>query len=281
MELRPPMSASPFLQVPIRLQHEAPEIFERLAEIGMLCVRAKNLTGELVAIADPAGLAMESGDSLLFPGLGLSMMRERVAGLHALRMASLPQNPGILELDFTQGRFPLAFALPDELADGARLREFVADFCVEEVEIMELLRWRDALTAPVEACPCCKAAAAERRARPDLHPLAPILADLVELQLPMHCRIRGDGFDFSRFIEPRRLSFDGGAITLNDDSGECVLRVDPAQAHALWVLPLCSDGETRSSVRIYDTFGSMNLEFSVPDDRFVRPWQGYCRTACP
>lgn len=273
------MSLSPFLQVPVRLQHGAPDIFQRLAGIGILCVRAKNLTAELVAIADPCDAVIETIRALNFPGLGLSLIRERVAGLHALRMASLPQNPGILEFDFEKGRFPLAFAVPHEGADGARFREFVAAFCMEEVEILELLRWRDSLAPSFEACPCCQAAAAARRAHPEHHPLAPILHDMVDLKLALHCRISGDGYEFSRFLDPHQLSLQGGSITLNDDQGESVLMVDPAHAHALWVLPVAIDGELRTSVRIYDTLGNLNLELSVAGESLVKPWQDYCRAA--
>ncbi|WP_367870495.1 hypothetical protein [Luteolibacter sp. Populi] len=119
-----------------------------------------------------------------------------------------------------------------------------------------------------------------RRSFPDRHPLAPILGDLTELRLSAHCRVIGSGFDFSRFITARRLFFGEGTITLNDDSGDCVLRIDPAHAHALWVLPVQVDGECRTTVRVYDTLGSLNLEFSVPGGQFVAPWQRYCAEAC-
>lgn len=62
------MNPFSFLQVPIRLQHEAAELFERLAGLGMLCIRAKNLTAELIAIADPGDTVLKGGDQILFPG---------------------------------------------------------------------------------------------------------------------------------------------------------------------------------------------------------------------
>ncbi len=272
------MNAPSFLQVPIRLRHDAPEFFERLAALGMLYVRAKNPTAELVATADPGGAVLAAPDHLFFPSLGLSLAPSRLAGVHALRIARLPRNPGVLELDFGHARFPLGLAIPGEAGGSARLREFVASFCLEEVEVPELLEWRAALSEPFQACPCCQAAAAERRAHPEAHPLAPIFSDAVDFGLDLHCRVTGEGFDFCRFIEARGVSL-RGAISLHDDSGEGILRIDPAHAHALWVLPVRVDGETRTAVRIYDTLGSMNLEFSVAGDAFVAPWQRYC-AAC-
>lgn len=273
------MNAPSFLQVPIRLLHDAPDFHERLASLGMLCLRAKNLTAELVAIADPGETVLEGTDQLLFPSLGLSLSPSRIAGVHAMRIAQLPRHSGVLEFDFEHARFPLGIAIPGDLNGSKHLQEFVASFCQEEVEIPELLEWRAKLAEPFQACPCCQAAAEQRRANPEAHPLAPILSDAIDFGLELHCRITGEGFDFSRFIDPRRMSFQE-AITLHDDHGDGILRIDPAHAHAIWVLPIHVDGETRTAVRIYDTLGSMNLEFSVPGDAFVAPWQRYCAAAC-
>ncbi|WP_265594574.1 hypothetical protein [Haloferula sp. BvORR071] len=266
--------------MPIRLLHHAPALFEELTRLGMLCVRGKNLTAELVAIADPGEAVLKGSDRLLFPGLGLSLLPSRLAGLHALRLARLPQHVGMLEFDFEKGSFPLSIAVPDEFSAGSRLKSFVAAFCAEEVTVEELFAWRAEFTPAFEACPCCQSIADQRRACPERHPLAPILADLAELRLSAHCRLIGSGFDFSRFITTRALSFDEGTITANDDGGDCVLRIDPAFAHAIWVLPVQVDGECRTTVRVYDTLGSLNLELSVPGDQFVAPWQSYCAQAC-
>lgn len=273
------MSAPSFLEVPIRLRHQAADFHECLASLGMLCLRAKNLTAELVAIADPGEIVLEGDDQLLFPSLGLSVSPSRIAGVHAMRIVQLPRHSGVLEFDFEHARFPLGIAIPGDLNGSKRLQEFVATFCEEEVEIPDLLQWRAALSEPFQACPCCQAAAEQRRANPEAHPLAPILSDAIDFGLELHCRITGEGFDFSRFIDPRRMSFQQ-SITLHDDHGDGILRIDPAHAHAIWVLPVRVDGETRTAVRIYDTLGSMNLEFSVPGDSFVAPWQRYCAAAC-
>ena len=273
------MNAPSFLQVPIRLRHQAPDFLERLTRLGMLCVRAKNLTAELVAIADPGETVFVEESQALFPALGLSLATSRIAGVHAIRVAQLPDHSGMLEMDFEGGHFPLGFALPDELHGTARLRELVASFCAEEIGVEGLLQWRASLAEPFQACPCCQAAAEQRREHPEFHPLSAILADVVDFSLPLHCRLTGGSFEFSRFLDARRLSCQG-ALTVCDESGDCVLRIDPAYAHALWVLPVLVDGESRTTVRVYDTLGSMNLELSVVGDAFVGPWQRYCAAAC-
>ena len=271
----PAMNAPSFLQLPIRLRHDAPGFFEGLASLGLLYLRAKNPTAELVVMGDSGEAALTSAERVLFPSLGLALAPSRLAGVHASRTAWLPQNPGLLEFDFEQARFPLGIAIADEPEGIARLQNLVATFCREEVELPQLLEWRAALAEPFKSCPCCQAAAIERRAHPEAHPLSPILSDVIDSGADLHCRVRGEGFNLSRFIDARWISFEGG-ITVHGGPGESILRIDPAHAHAVWVLPVRVDGETRTTVRIYDTLGSMNLELSVPGGSFVAPWQRYC-----
>ncbi len=273
------MPSSPFLQVPIRLRKSAPEFFERLAAAGPLCIRAKNLTAELVAIADGGDIVIRRNNEIFLPALGLCLSLPEIAGAHALKVAQLPGHAGVIEIDFENGRHPLSIALPGDPFGSKRLRELVAACCLEETEPEDLLRWRATLAEPFHACPCCQATADHRRAHPEAHPLVPILHDAIDSGLPLHCRILGAGFQFDRFLEIHNLVLHH-AITARDARGECLLQIDPAYAHALWVLPVAVDGETRSAVRVYDTLGGMNLVLSLPGACFVERWQRYCAAAC-
>ncbi len=241
------MPSSPFLQVPVRLRESAPELFRQLAAAGPLCIRAKNLTAELAAIADGGDIVIRGHDEVFLPALGLCLSLPEIAGIHALKVAQLPGHAGVIEVDFENSRHPLSVAFPGDPFGSKRLRELVAACCLEETEPEDLLRWRETLAEPFQPCPCCQAAADHRRAHPEAHPLVPILRD---------------------------------AITARDARGECLLQIDPAYAHALWVLPVAVDGETRSTVRIYDTLGGMNLALSLPGACFVERWQHYCAAAC-
>lgn len=273
------MSSSSFLQIPVRLRESAPEFFERLAAAGPLCIRAKNLTAEMVALADGGDTVIRTEDEAFFPSLGLRLFLPKIAGVHALKVAQLPDHSGVIEMDFEKGFHPLSVALPGDSFGAGHLRELVAAYCLEETELEDLQQWRGTLAEPFQACPCCQAAADRRRAHPEAHPLAPILQDVIDSGLPLHCQIYDRGFQFDRFLEARKLVF-RDAITVRDTHGECLLQIDPAYAHALWVLPVAVDGEIRSTVRVYDTLGGMNLVLSVACDLFVERWQHYCAAAC-
>ena len=104
---------------------------------------------------------------MLFPGLGLCLKPEHLAGLHAMRMASLPQGIGVLDFDFPDTPYPLSIALTEELLPGSSFPSFVADHCLVELELEELFRWRAGLGEPFQPCSCCQALAEQRRARPN------------------------------------------------------------------------------------------------------------------
>jgi hypothetical protein len=265
-----------FLPVPIRLRHGEAEFLDRLAALGPLCLRAKNLALELAAMTDPGGAVLPTGNHCWLPACGLSFDRSRLAGVHALRAARLSRYPGVLELDFAGDRFPIGFAVPPEGADA--LVKLVADFCGEERDVPELMEWRSALAPPFEPCACCKSSIELRRAHANAHPLARILADATDAGLEFHVRVTGKNFSFERFLRPAKIDLNG-AITVNDLASLTILRIDPAMTHSAQVGTAVTDHETRTVVRARDLLGDECLALSLPGDRHVQAWRHYCTVA--
>ncbi|MCW1884403.1 hypothetical protein OKA04_06645 [Luteolibacter flavescens] len=265
-----------FLPVPVRLKHLHPDFLDRLASLGGLCLRAKNLAVELASMTDPGGAILEDDDLSWLPSSGLSFNRSRLAGVHALRAAQLTRYPGVLELDFVGDRHPIGFAIPPDGADA--LAKLVADFCEEECDHEQLIQWRNALVPPFEPCNCCKSSIEMRRAHADAHPLAPILGDAVESGIELHCRVADKSYSFERFIQPAKIDLKG-AITVNDMTSLVILRIDPALIHSVHVGTTVTDREVRTVVKAHDLLGNEALVLSMPGDSHVQAWRHYCAVA--
>lgn len=265
-----------FLPVPVQLRHQKADFLERLAGLGSVCVRAKNLAAEVASIIDPDETLMQSNRQAWFPTLGLSLSTDQIAGAHAMRMDALTGHPGTLEIDLFGARSPLIFAVPSE--GEPAFRALVADYCMREREYDDIHEWRSAFAPPFEPCDCCKSAIESRRARAHTHPLAPILADAIHSSLDLHCRLLDKSFTLERFIRPVKIELQG-AITVTDTETMTILRIDPALTHSVHVGTTVSEGETRTVLRAFDLLGTEMLTLSTDGDHRLTPWRNHCTAA--
>lgn len=270
------MDSRQFLTVPIRLRHDAPDFLERLASLGPLCFRARNLAAELAAMTDPGCAVLADAGNRWFPASGVSLAASRIAGVHALRADRLQSFPGVVEIDFSDERFPLGIAVPPEGTAG--LSALVADFCTQELEAAELIAWRRGLCAPFEPCSCCKSSIELRRAHAHAHPLAAIFADAIQCGLEFHVRVGAKGYAFDRFLRPAKIDL-AGAITVNDAESSVILRMDPALTHSVRIETCVQDREPRTKLMVHDLLGNESVVLSSEGTDHAERWRRLCYLA--
>lgn len=252
-------------------------VLAALPSLGPFYVQVRNRGGGLgkrIETLDP--LHVGDLDFAFDPDNGLGFAANDLVRIHAGEVAV-----GALmthALDFEFARFPGGLSLHKfpgmDGIDGivTLLRDLPCDVLGKE----ELIAWRDEHTEPFEICPCCEKRAAERALNPGRHPLYRILRHAVVLRTPLEFRLSADHVDMTSSFAPCRIILRNGFIILSDALSQAAFHVDMRSVHALVIDVITLDSVSYSSLRIYDTLGTLNFHLMTEEPRHAAVWRDLC-----
>ncbi|MEM9237579.1 MAG: hypothetical protein AAGB14_12440, partial [Verrucomicrobiota bacterium] len=203
------------------------EILEEIATAPSLGIGIRTRALRYSREVEPASLFIADSEWVSLPATGLSVDPKKVCGIHARR--------GRIEFDFNPAHHRLDLSPGPELLD-----HLVLCHTVGAISDATLISARRAARPTLNPCPCCRKAAAERRANPESLPLFQILENTPRF----HLKIQTPSFDISHHLSLRSMSTHRGFINLLASDGTAV-RIDAGFIHCLLIQRLRIGGEIR------------------------------------
>ena len=247
----------------IRLKNCPAPILEELSQAPTIGLTARTRALHYSRQVEPASLVLAATDQITLPTAGLSIDPRRLGEIHA--------HHGRIELDFKPRTTRLELTPPPDL-----LQDIVLSHTAGLTPGSHLLSRRRAARQSFIPCPCCRDAAAQRRAHPEHHPLFSILSSSPQVQL----HIPGPSCSISHPFHLHNLSAAKGKICMAAEDGTR-LTIDAGFIHCLLIQPIRTDAESRSALMIFDMLGEQILVVSTDQPNDLRRWQQICTLKHP
>ncbi|MES2440883.1 MAG: hypothetical protein V4584_17590 [Verrucomicrobiota bacterium] len=261
----------------LRFTGPVPSLLQSVASGGPLYLHARNWMAELASIVTLSGMVTDEDEkSAFFPEEGLQLSLGAVEAVHGVEIEYRTRQALALEIA-THGepRSLSVVAIPNisEMDHFTRcLNHHPADILLEE----EYQQWRDGFIIRPVICPCCQAAADERRAFPERNPLTRIFCHAIEQELELRCSLISPVIGFTTWLRPKNLQLSNGILGVIAEDGKSMLEIDFGVCHTLRILCRLVDDEPFTEMNLYDSLGHLHFKIAARGWGHDRVWRGLC-----
>lgn len=249
-----------------------------MAKTGPLYVHSRNWMAEMASIVPLAGMVEdESENSVFFPEDGLHLALDAVEAVHGVEIDCRGKRALALEIATLGEPRSLSIVAIPHVSDVARFSVCLNRHPAQVLDEEEYQQWReDFLVRPV-ICPCCQAAADERRAYPERNPLTRVFCDAIDRDIELRCTLVSPVFGFSTWLKPGHLQFTNGILGVIAEDGQSMLEIDPGVCHTLRIVCRQIDDEPFSEIHLYDSVGTLHFKISARGWDKEAVWRGFCK----
>lgn len=261
----------------LRFTGPAPSLLQAVASGGPLYVHARNWMTELAAIVPLSEMVSdEDGKSVFFPENGLHLSLAAVEAVHGVEIDYRTRQALALEIA-THGepRTLSVVAIPNisEMEHFTRcLNHHPADILRED----QYQQWRDEHIIRPMICPCCQAAADERRSYPERNPLTRMFCHAIEQELELRCSLISPVVGFTTWLKPKNLQLANGILGVIADDGKSMLEVDFGVCHTLRIVCAMMDGERFTEMILFDSLGNPHFKIAAREWEMDAAWRSMC-----
>jgi hypothetical protein len=262
----------------LRYSGSVPSLLESLTGDLPLYVHARNWLAELATIAPLTGLLIDESDqTAIFPEQGLVIALGQVAAVHGVPLLYGAHQTWALEIAAAGEPRAVSIVAIPEFSDMEHFTRSLHRHPADVLCDAEYRQWREAFAVIPPMCPCCHAAAEERRTNPERNPLARIFWHSIESQLALRCQIISPAMGFSCWLTPKTLEFSKRGLTVLAEGGRSLLEVDVGICHSLQMVCRLIDAEPFTEIHLYDSLGELHLQIAACGWHYEAIWRGLCR----
>lgn len=261
----------------LRFTGPVTSLLQGVTHASPLYVHARNWMAELASIVPLSGMVTDEEEkSVFFPEEGLHLSVKAVEVVHGVEIEYRNRQALALEIA-THGepRTLSVVAIPNisEMEHFTRsLNHHPADILMDG----EYRQWREEFIIRPVICPCCKAAADERRAFPEHNPLTRIFCHAIEHQMDLRCSLVSPVIGFTSWLRPKELQLSNGILGIIAEDGRSMLEVDFGICHTLRIVCRLLDDEPFTEICLYDSLGSAHFRIAARGWDKDALWRSMC-----
>lgn len=261
----------------LRFNGPMPSLLQSLTGGGPLYIHARNWMAELATIKPLTALWIdEETGAAHFPEQALSLDLGEVAEIHGVPLDYRANQALALEFA-TRGepRSVSIVAIPN-ISDMDHFTRCLHHHPAEVIDEQEYQSWRNGFVVQPTICPCCQAAADERRAHAETNPLSRIFYRAIDQALPLYCNVVSPVVGLGSWLTPQSLQFSNGVLGAIGGDGRSMLEVDFGMCHTMRVVCRLVDDEAFSEISLYDSLGTLHLKISARGWEHEAAWRWLC-----
>jgi hypothetical protein len=220
-----------------------------------------------------------SGSEACFPEEGLHVSLRKIDAIHGVDLHSA--TGPLLSAEFAIRGVPkaLAIAAIPNLSDVERFRSAMGEQAAQFITPQGFQRWHKSHARKPALCPCCEAAAEKRRATLEQNPLTRIFHHAIGSGMQLRSSIVSPAYGFTASLTPASLAFAEGILEVSGADGTTMIELDPGLCHSLTIVRETLDGERFSTLKLYDSTGTIHLKLAAPGWETEKLWRKICETA--